>query len=1184
LEKRGARSVENAKASFSRRCPIVGIGASAGDLEALQVFLQAARAGCGLAFVLVQNLGPDHSSAFPDILAAASSLPIVPIEEGAAIEPDHFYVTPPGALLTFKDDVLHLANPSGSGHFRTAIDTFLVSLAQDRGEGAAGVILSGAGGDGAAGLRAIKESGGLTLAQQGAHYNGMADGALFAGLVDLVLPARAMPAKLADYFLHLDKAGREQGLGALHLGASDAIDKINALLRVRTGHDFRAYRNDVIVRRAQRRMRVLQIDDVDRFLERLRNDPHEVDLLFQDLLIGVTQFFRDPRIFEELEGDVVAHFFEGRGFDEPVRVWVVGCASGEEAYSIAMLLRECAAASHSAAEAQVFATDIDSHALAIARRGRYPCSIAKGVPARFLQRYFLHESDAYQVIGQLREMCLFARHDALRDPPFTKLDLISCRNLLTYLNPQIRERLVALFHYALRDGGRLLVGAADNLSQYSGLFSTVAQTSRIFERRPQATARLPVLPLTAGDAIDLARSRRPASDGALRELAEGLLLERYAPAHVIVNARGDILHASPRTGKYLELTAGPPSINIFALARRGLRYDLQVAIRKTFETGDVTVQNNIVVEVDGGKQRINVITQPIKQEHAALCMIVFEDLGTVQPVANMNSRVETDDATLRPLEFELRATKARLQTTTEALEASNEELKMSNDELSSINDELQSANEELEASKQELQSLNEELLAVNAELNKRVQELSCANSDVANLLGSTQIATIFLDKDLAIRRFTPTAKGIFYLVESDVGRPIGHVRSMLRLDDLEDLAENVMRTLAPTETQVETGDQAKRYIMRILPYRAADNAIAGVVINFIDVTRVTAAEAEVVRLTRDLRHRVESLERILDLVPAGILIFNNETLQHVQINRYGLRLLGERHDQKGPRDLTVPYKLAVGDRELPFWEQPLQKAAFTGEAIAPTEAVLTRQQGDCVQVMVSAEPLLDQRGAPRGAIAVIMDISKRKEAEARQSALLNELQHRVKNILATVAALAARMADGDGSLERFAVAFNDRVTAMGRVQELLSKHFWRNVGLNELASSVFTPYSQPRKEIIALSGPAVALEPYAATTLGMVLHELAANAAKHGSLSVPAGRVELSWQVAEQAEGNKLRFAWVERNGPRIGAFPRMGFGTHFIMQMVDFELEGKAQFAFEGEGLRVVIEFPLREAGLPNG
>ncbi|MBS0523401.1 MAG: hypothetical protein JSS04_07160, partial [Proteobacteria bacterium] len=742
--------------------PVVGIGSSAGGLSALEGLLPAIPADSGLAFVVVQHLDPDHESSLAALLQRLSPIPVATIKNETAVEPNHLYVIPPNASLTLSDDRLHLAPPVENRGQRTPIDGFFLSLAGARAEKAAGIILSGSGSDGTLGLRAIKEHGGLTIAQEGAEYDGMMRSAVRSGMVDFVLPLDRIPSKLAEYFHHLDDHRRP----AESQDAADHLMQICALLRTRTGHDFSGYKDKTVARRVQRRMQVLQLDSVPAFIERLRKEPGEVDTLLQDLLIGVTNFFRDPQAFAALEEKVIPALFEGKGPDDTVRVWVPGCSTGEEAYSIAILLREHMPKGQGAPKLQIFASDIDEPALAVARIGRYPATIARDIPPNRLERYFVREDGTYRIASDLRELCLFSAHNLLRDAPFSKLDLISCRNLLIYLTPELQNRLIPLFHYALNEDGYLFLGSSENLTRHSRLFATLDKPHRIFRRRTQVERRLPEFPLTAPEGVrrKAPQAQRTASgQEPLQALAERQLLDRYSPSYVIINADGDVLHGSSRTGKYLELSAGVPKIDIFSMARPGLRPDLRAGVHKAMSSGQVVVQKNVLVGTNGGRQLIDLVIQPLRTSamHDPLYLVVFQDIGGIKSAQDAEAPHDEDElenGNLRQLELELRSTKERLQTTTEELESANEELKSGNEELSSMNEELQSANEELETSKEELQSINEELQTVNAELNARVEELSRANSDIANLLESTQIATVFLDRNLTVKNFTPAAK------------------------------------------------------------------------------------------------------------------------------------------------------------------------------------------------------------------------------------------------------------------------------------------------------------------------------------------------------------------------------------------------------------------------------------------
>ncbi|GIK98863.1 MAG: chemotaxis methyltransferase [Alphaproteobacteria bacterium] len=1159
-------------------CPVVGIGASAGGVDALKRFFAAVDPDEALAYVVVQHLDPDHGSTLPQLIARVSKVPVKKITDDARIEPRHAYVIPPDATLTLEDGALRLAPPGEPRGHRSPIDHFFLSLAADRGEDAACIILSGTGSDGTIGLRAIKEHGGLALAQADAEYDGMMRSAVATGLVDAVLPVEGIPGKIADYF-------RFRAVAPKQPESADHLHQVCALLRARTGHDFSGYKDKTVRRRIQRRMQVLQVETVPEFLERLRKDPRELDLLLQDLLIGVTQFFRDQAAFDALGSQAIPQLFEGKGPDDTVRVWVPGCATGEEAYSIAILLREYAARLPTAPKLQIFASDIDEAALDVARTGRYPVASLKDIPPQLRDRYFTREDGTCRVATELREICLFSTHNLLHDAPFSRLDLISCRNLLIYLSSELQGRVVDLFHYALRDQGFLFLGTSENVTRHSRLFSTVDKPSRIFRRRPRTDRGLPEFPLAAPE---MSR-RRPAglrlpgtAEMSLQTLAERELLEQFAPAHVVINADGDVLHASARTGKYLELPVGIPDHSIFGMARRGLRLEMRAAVHKAVRSGRAAVQKNVAVGTNGGRQVIDLVVQPLRRSDSQdpLFLVVFQDVGSLQAAAEPDqvpSREEVESISLRQLEEELRTTRERLQTTTEELESSNEELKSGNEELSSMNEELQSANEELETSREELQSINEELQTVNAELNARVEELSRTNSDMANLLESTQIATIFLDRQLAVKSFTPAAKDLFRLVESDAGRPIGHVRARFAGDTVQDDAERVLRTLATVERQVQSSETDGRYIMRIMPYRTLDNVINGVVITFADVTRTVEAEKRISELSRDLRNRLDSLETLLGIVPVGILFDDAaESSGQIRINGAAARLLGEDGEVKGLTGLSDPLRLFMDDEQLPAERDPLTLAARTGRPVDSFEGQLEQRDGSRIDVMISATPLFDEAGKPRGAIASIVDITERKKSEARQQLLMHELQHRVKNTLAGINALAGRLLQGRRSAEDFVAALRARLTAMGRTNDLLARQNWRGASLEDLIRSNLSAYVGEREGSIGLRGPDVILTPGAAATLGMVLYELATNAAKYGALSKPEGRIAVAWQVAGPAEGDQLSLTWAEQDGPPVQTPEGHGFGMSFIQRSVEYELRGSVQMDFQPEGLRLVLTIPF--------
>jgi two-component system CheB/CheR fusion protein len=1162
--------------------PVVGIGASAGGLAALQAFLPLVPANSALAYAVVQHLDPEHDSHLAEILARSSALPVVEITERTKIEPGRIFVLPPNAALSIADGHFRLASFTEPRGLRTPIDSFFISLADALGENAACVILSGSGSDGTLGLRAVKEQGGATFAQTDAEYDGMMRSAVGTGLVDFVLPVEEIPTKLEEHFRHLAEVGVRKGPDGVRTETVDYLTQIFTLLRNRTGHDFSGYKDKTVARRVQRRMQLLQIDEVPAFIERLAKEPKEIDALLQDLLIGVTNFFRDPPAFEALERLVIPQLFLGKSPDDTVRVWIPGCSTGEEAYSIGILLKEFGANKPGAPKIQIFASDIDEEALQIARVGRYPATIAKDVPQALLERYFVREDGTYRIVSELREVCLFSSHNLLRDAPFSKLDLISCRNMLIYLTPELQNRLIPLFHYSLRIGGYLFLGSSENVTRHTRLFSTIDKAHRIFQRRAQVERRLPEFPLTAPDGARRKMMPPLRSDDeqqSLQTLAERQLLDKYAPAYVVINAEGELIHASGRTGKYLELPAGTPNTDIFSLARRGLRADLRAGVHKAASSKQPVFHGDITVGTNGGRQTINLVIHPLRPGDGPdpLFLIVFQDIGGIKPSDDQAQADEDlESASLRQLEQELRATKERLQTTTEELESSNEELRSGNEELSSMNEELQSANEELETSKEELQSINEELQTVNAELNARVEELSHANSDIANLLESTQIATVFLDRNLAVKSFTPAAKDVFRLVESDSGRPITHVRARFMADTVQEDAERVLRTLGTIERTVESTHSNARYIMRILPYRTIDNVIAGVVITFNDITKITAAEAQIDALTLDLKHRIANLAILSDLVPTGVLIIEDPQAEGVRVNRYLKELLGD--DTAAP-GAALKLRLFEGGQEISDEDQPIQKAMRDRTTVFAYEGTLVRPNGGRVPVLISATPLVDEAGEVRGGIGVIMDITQQKRSEAQEKALLHELQHRVKNTITTVSALATRMLKGSTSLEDFATAFTGRLNAMAKTHQLLTASNWQGAGLRPLLDATVRSYSARDGGNIAMEGPDLVLTPSAASTLGLVFYELATNAMKYGALRERGGRVSVRWE----RQGDNVAIDWAESDGPEVKGGTAEGYGTSFVRRSIEYELRGAADLQLDPGGFHCRIVFPAEPNLLPG-
>jgi two-component system, chemotaxis family, CheB/CheR fusion protein len=841
--------------------PIVGIGASAGGVEALEQFFKSVPADNGLAFVIVTHLPPDRESMLSEILGRATRMSVVGARDGDRVETEHVYVLPFSAILRIREGRLQLRRTGAADRERAPIDVFFHSLAEDQAEHAIGVVLSGGGSDGTLGLKAIKEHGGLTIAQGSKvtrpRFTEMPLSAVASGFVDLELPVENIPERIIAYVRNWGAFDAER--------PGDALAKIHSLLRTRTGHDFSDYRERTFQRRVQRRMQVLQTTKLEEYSERLENQPDEVKALFRDLLIGVTDFFRDAAAFRALETSVIPKLFEGKGANNEVRVWVAGCSTGEEAYSIAILLREHCENLAAPPKVQIFATDIDEVALGIARAARYPASVVKEVSSDRLSRFFVHEAGTYRVVKELRDICVFSTHSVIRDPPFSRLALISCRNLLIYLKPILQGQLIPLFHYSLRPGGSLFLGLSENVSRYHDLFRPLDRKNRLFQRCDLVARPLMPLPQLLPHARqDMADSQ--ASQGALLQRSNVLLkvvntvVDRFAPAYVIVNGSGEALYFSPGTGKYLQAAAGPPTLDIVAMARPGLSADLRAALHRAKQSNRRVTSDRIDVQTNGGVQTISLAVEPISEGGEFAYAVVFVDHGSVKTQNGNNSALlpAPEDSTVQQLESELQETRERLQSTIEELETANEEFRTSNEELHSINEELQSTNEELETSKEELQSVNEELLTVNSELSSKIGELNLANSDLTNLFQSTQIATIFLDRNLVIRSFTPTVTKLFNLIPSDRGRPLSDIVGRIIYPELEKDLPAVFGGGEVVERSVRLADGKRHYLAQIHPYRNSANVIDGVVVTFVEVGGLVAAEEQQKVLSAELSHRVKN--------------------------------------------------------------------------------------------------------------------------------------------------------------------------------------------------------------------------------------------------------------------------------------------------------------------------------------
>lgn len=842
---------------------VAALGASAGGLTALEGFFENMAVDAGIAFIVVQHLSPDHVSCLGELLSRCTRMTVAQAQDNTPVKPNHVYVIPPNATLTIKDCILHIAPPAESRGRLTSIDRVFCSLAEDRGEYAVCILLSGTGTDGTLGLRAVKEHGGMAMAQniESAKYEAMLRSAIATGLVDHILPVEQMPATLMEYVAHLGSLG----------GISEDIrnqiakysGKIHGILRRRVGHDFSQYKEGTISRRLERRLRALRIESVDRYVQILDQHAEEADLLFKDLLVGVTEFFRDPEAFAALTREVIPKLFERSKETGQIRVCVAGCATGEEAYSLAILLCEHASAVDDPPEIKIFATDIDERSLEMARRGSYPLGIAEHVSADRLERFFVRQDGAYQINRELRELCLFSRHSFIKDPPFSRLDLVSCRNVMIYLGESLQSRVVPLFHYALRPDRYLFLGTSENVNAHRELFRPIDKKNRIFQKKnrlPRAAVAFPLGGVTRPRQPDAKPSQ--ADEQQLSRRLERIILHRYAPACVIVNEGGDAVYFSGGIGRYLEQPPGSPNTNVMNMAREGLRIPLRSILHRAVTSHKRAIQSDVLIQTSTGTIRVELLVEPLPEiKDANLFMIVVAERSSEggKPARGLPTHDASSEEIIGHLEAQLQSAREHAQMMLEELESTNEE-------LSSANEEFQSTNEELETSKEELQSFNEELETVNTELNRKVTELDTVNSDLQNLLNSTQIATVFLDTELRVRNFTPAAGGMFHLLTSDFGRPITDLASQFTDVDLVEDARQVLATLSLRERQVTRTD-GRHYQHRILPYKTVSNMIAGVILTFVDVTQLRRAE----QLAQQARAYAES---IVDTVREPLVVLD----------------------------------------------------------------------------------------------------------------------------------------------------------------------------------------------------------------------------------------------------------------------------------------------------------------------
>ncbi|MFZ0390420.1 MAG: CheR family methyltransferase [Calditrichia bacterium] len=853
---------------------IAALGASAGGLESLETFFSAVPDNSDIAYVVITHMEPTSVSLLPDLLQKKTTMKVLQVKNRTIIKPDHVYVIPPDHNLRISRGVLYLEKRDGEKP-PTPINHFFRSLAEDQKEHAIGVVLSGMGTDGTIGLKAIKENLGLIIAQDpdSARYKSMTRSAIDTGIIDYVLHPENMPEKILRYIKHdrdhlaMKEAAKEED--------ESTFKRLLYFLTAKSGYDFSNYKRNTIIRRIRRRMSIHQIESMNRYLHYVQENPHEINGLFKELLISVTNFFRDPEAFQIIKDDVFPELFDDKPEGYKIRIWVPGVATGEEAYSIAMVLKEYMEENQKDFDVQIFATDIDEDSVETARAGVYPSSISQDVSESRLKQFFEKDGNAFRINSEIREMIIFASQNLIKDPPFTRLDYICCRNLLIYLDYTIQKKVMPLFHYSLKPGGILFLGSSESVGEFTDLFEAVNSKWKIFRRKHNSEAVHPIIdfPLTSsGEAARRPQTRQYSGPG-LAELTAGILLDEYAPAAVVVDKNGDIIYIQGRTGKYLEHAPGKPSNNIKDLAREGLNIHLPAALRISSSKKEEVRRNGVRVKTNGNDQLINLVVRPLQEAKAmdGLFLVKFEDIDFDKNRAIKTDSKSEDQEAFNHLELELKDTKESLQTTIEELETSNEELKSMNEEYQSTNEELKSANEELETSREELQSLNEELATVNSELQEKIEKLRTAHEEMQVLMDSLDIPTIFLDKNLCIKRYTYQATELINLLDKDIGRPLHHISTNMENGFIFEDAQEVFNTSTPLQREVRD-KKGRWFLKRTVKYRLPQEDEAGVAISFLNIHNLQRVE-EILSINKQ---SLLYAENIVEMVREPFIILNRE--------------------------------------------------------------------------------------------------------------------------------------------------------------------------------------------------------------------------------------------------------------------------------------------------------------------
>jgi two-component system CheB/CheR fusion protein len=1125
---------------FQQAVPVVGIGSSAGGLEALREMFAAADVPTGLAFVVVQHLDPHHQSMLAELLDRHTQLSVRQCEGGEAIEADTVFIIPPGKGLSIEGGRLALHDFAEPRGLRRPIDDFFTSLANDQQANSACVILSGTGADGSTGLRAVKENGGLCVVQEPstAKYDGMPVAATGTGLVDFVEPPEKILGCIIRFFLR-----RSKGTDRIEVSeVADHVGELCTALHRAVGHDFAGYKRTTFVRRVERRMHVLGIDKGSDYLGRVQNDHGECEALFRDLLINVTRFFRDKQSFEVLTAQAIEPLLRaGAQTEDGVRVWVPGCSSGEEAYTIAILFAQSARKLNLPCNVQIFATDIDESMLKIAREGSYPIAALADIPHELQEHYVVPHKERFNFIGNIRDLIRFSGHSLIKDPPFSKIDLVSCRNLLIYFDDKLQKRVMPLLHYAIRPGGFLFLGSSESVGRYDSVFSVIDQKARLFERLPGSPTYPIALP---GQRTDTQRPRAapslPVAAESIEHLAAARLMERYVPASVVLDNDAQIVAAYGPLGRFFEFpVSGGSESSATSLARPGVRESLGPLVRQAKLAQKRVVIRGIDVVWDFGTFKTDIVCDPIAP---GAYLVVFQEVSQFTPHdAGELMDLEPSNEHVEALERELRSARHRLRSATEELETANEELKSSNEEMMSMNEELQST--------------NEELITVNDELKTKVDEVSVANTDLRNFFESTSLAVIVLDGARCVRSYTRAATVIFPLKPTDRGRPLSDVASRLLRFDLTARVERVMEDGVEYQDTVLDRDGDRTFSLRIVPYRKIDGAISGATIVLTDISHALSVESQLAaeRNRHDLAIEASGI---------GVWEYRPEDKQFV-LGGAATALL-QIEDERPPLEAFLA-KLSEADRNL------MRSALITAEADGDKAFELTSKiEGNGRTSWIKTFGRYVEDSEPPRIIGASVDVTAENQLAETRELMLNEMNHRVKNLFAMIGGILRIAVRKHQTAKSLVDDVEGRVLALGNAHTLASdQQRTKPVELRELVDTMIAPHSRLAK--ITISDEPFPVSARCITPLTLILHEWVTNAVKHGVLGREAGSLAIDWQNSP----TNVTLNWNEMSDSDVEAFGDAGFGS-ILLSTSARQLGASLETHINGPFLSHVLKMPI--------